>query len=151
MSVKLICFLCNVEGTENRPVELFNNDDFKKCQDILASKKVSNQKYNDVQLPDDKTDSIGYHLNCLKQFSTMELYCFVCKKKPRGQTIVKFDQKKFLTCKDILAIKKEKNLVYGNLLLPDVLTDSEGYHSGCYRKFTALAKKYKPIEAENKK
>lgn len=148
MSQKLLCFLCHEEETDNRPVKQFSEKDFQKCKKALTIKKAFNFEFSDVNLPLELSDSIGYHAGCFKKFTFSKLYCFVCGKKPRKKTITKLDEKKFSTCKEILSIRKANNLAYGDLILPDELTDSEGYHSGCYSNFTALAKKYKEKQAE---
>lgn len=72
-----------------------------------------------------------------------QLYCFVCRKKPQDKKIVQFDEEKFKKCTEILAIRKTRNLAFGDLILPVNLSEHEGYHVECYRKFTALAKKYR--------
>ena len=45
-------------------------------------------------------------------------------------------------CNEILMIRKLKGLKYQNVTLPETTGGSEGYHPGCYRRFTALNKNY---------
>lgn len=73
-----------------------------------------------------------------------KLSCFVCQKKEANQnSLKKLDQVKFEKCCEILAIKKAHKLVYSDVILPAVLTENEVYHPKCYKKFTALSKKYR--------
>lgn len=50
---------------------------------------------------------------------------------------------KFLKCSEILELKKKHQLVFSDVVLPSQLSGHEGYHSKCYKRFTALSKKYK--------
>ena len=71
------------------------------------------------------------------------LHCFFSHKHPKDTKIVQFTEEKFAKCLEILQIKKKYQLVYSDVILPAKLSGLEGYHSGCYRRFTALAQKYK--------
>lgn len=71
------------------------------------------------------------------------LYCFVCRKKPKNESIVQLTEDKFQKCLEILEIKKKHQLVYSDVVLPSQLSELVGYHSGCYKRFTALSQKYK--------
>ncbi|XP_071632791.1 uncharacterized protein [Temnothorax longispinosus] len=67
----------------------------------------------------------------------------------KGRVTKKIYSSKTRARHTILAIKKANKLVYGDLTLPAQLTENEGYHSECYKRFTALSRKYKPTPIDD--
>lgn len=52
-------------------------------------------------------------------------------------------------CVKILRLRKLHNLKYNDIILPEEIFDS-GYHSSCYKAFTALKKKFFSTDADKK-
>lgn len=74
------------------------------------------------------------------------------KVKNTGNIII-FNNSSLSKCKTILTIRKESELKYCNIELPDKISEIHGYHISCYRKFSALShahrNKIKVITEEN--
>ena len=57
--------------------------------------------------------------------------------------VICFKDDKLAKCKEILMLRKQKNLKYADISLPTVVDSIHGYHHECYRKFTALPKAHR--------
>ncbi|CAG5073423.1 Protein of unknown function [Cotesia congregata] len=64
--------------------------------------------------------------------------CFICKK--RTDKIIVFSEETLQKYKNILKIRQDNNLHYSDVELPENVTQTDGYHSQCYRPFSALMK-----------
>lgn len=71
--------------------------------------------------------------------------CVFCRKK--NSKLFDFNRDKLKKCDEILSIRKEFNLKFSQVILPESENSLEGYHSSCYQQFTALHSKYKKKEA----
>ena len=46
-------------------------------------------------------------------------------------------------CENILTIRKQQDLKYKEIYLPETINDKDGFHLDCYRRFTAVSKAQK--------
>lgn len=67
--------------------------------------------------------------------------CVICGKY-RDDKLALFTEQTLEKCKSVLSVRNAHNLKYRGLCLPTAVDEISGYHSGCYRNFTAVAKKY---------
>lgn len=67
--------------------------------------------------------------------------CVICMKK--GQNILKFTEIMLTKCQAILKIRQSNSLSFDDVVLPLIPNDIQGYHVACYRKYTALGKKFR--------
>ena len=67
------------------------------------------------------------------------MVCLFCDSKK--SKINFFKENTLEKCKKIAYIRKQHNLADGNIIFPFRVSDFEGYHSDCYRRFTALSPK----------
>lgn len=69
-----------------------------------------------------------------------KLECVFCAKE-KDDKVHLFSEEAMKKCRLILRKRKFHNLKYQDIVLPSDIYDS-GYHSSCYRSFTALKKNF---------
>ncbi|KAK0174239.1 hypothetical protein PV327_011124, partial [Microctonus hyperodae] len=83
MAGELNCAFCNLNSEEN--VNIFSEENFRKCQTILRLRKLHNLKYSDVILPREYLDS-GYHRSCYKTFTALKKIYYDTTKSKKQDT-----------------------------------------------------------------
>lgn len=73
--------------------------------------------------------------------SKMKPICVFCYKKI--EPLLPFNLNSVEKCKNILEIRKNNNLSMQDAKVPLDMNDFQKYHAQCYRRFTALPKKYR--------
>lgn len=76
---------------------------------------------------------------------TEHVACVVCNQNIDDKTI-KFTTSTLNKSKSILKIRKENNLKFNDIILPEEVNDNTGYHVKCYKNFLAVMKKYRQHE-----
>lgn len=71
--------------------------------------------------------------------------CVICNQDIDDKT-VKFTTSTLDKSKSILKIRKEHNLKFNDISLPEEVNDNTGYHVKCYKNFLAVMKKYRQNE-----
>lgn len=56
-------------------------------------------------------------------------------------TVKLFSEKTLKTAKDKLNIRKTCKLKYSNVILPEAVDNTSGYHCACYKLFTSINRK----------
>lgn len=72
---------------------------------------------------------------------TVNIICVICRNDICEKTI-KFTSKILGKCHEILKIRKFHKLKYADVVLPEDVSETAGYHVQCYRHFVAIMKKY---------
>ncbi|KAL7307582.1 hypothetical protein TKK_0000273 [Trichogramma kaykai] len=65
---KPICIFC---GKSASKLHKFDDEQLKKCQEILDIRKKCNLKYSEVSVPSTVNSSKRYHSNCYKKFTAL--------------------------------------------------------------------------------
>ena len=68
-----------------------------------------------------------------------ELSCLFCK---NDDGITLFNKETFKKCSDVLRVRVAYKFKYNEVILPTTLDGISGYHTTCYKTFTALKRKY---------
>lgn len=68
------------------------------------------------------------------------MICAICMEK--DPEVLLFNDEKLEKCKIILHVRINNNLKYSEVVFPNDVDSEVGYHVKCYRKFTAVMKKY---------
>lgn len=71
--------------------------------------------------------------------------CVICNKESDEKT-VKFTSTTLDKSKLILKIRKDNNLKFNDISLPEEVNANTGYHVQCYKNFLAVMKKYRMSE-----
>lgn len=66
-----------------------------------------------------------------------KLNCLICGKKTDDGVLL-FTQRTFKKCSDILEKRRQFKLKFNDISLPSEVSTTDGYHSHCYRNFTAV-------------
>ncbi|GFW45370.1 uncharacterized protein TNCV_4734771 [Trichonephila clavipes] len=68
-----------------------------------------------------------------------KVQCVFCTISKTEKLLI-FSKETLVKCRNILRLRKLHNLKYNDIILPEDIFDA-GYHSSCYKTFTALKKK----------
>lgn len=68
-------------------------------------------------------------------------FCVICLKKSESVKLFAIEQ--LAKCRKVLEIREKIKLSMHDVKLPNEVSSTSGYHSQCYRVFTALPKKYR--------
>lgn len=71
--------------------------------------------------------------------------CVICNVKT-GEKTVQFTSTTLDKSKSILKIRKDNNLKFNDISLPEEVSANSGYHVKCYKNFLAVMKKYRTSE-----
>lgn len=81
-SLDLNCAICNKKISDEKVI-LFNEETFKKCNDVLKARKGNNLKYKDIILPSNVGVSAdGYHMKCYRNFTALKAKYYDKQQKP---------------------------------------------------------------------
>ncbi|XP_015172762.1 PREDICTED: uncharacterized protein LOC107064526 [Polistes dominula] len=78
--------------------------------------------------------------------SNIKPICIICKKS--NGKLTTFKEKTLCKCKEVLKIRQENKLINNNVVIPEELNEFYGYHTDCYKRFTALPPKYRVSTSE---
>ena len=83
-TIKKKCFLgCAVTV----PIISFTPETIASCKKILEQRKKHSLKYNNVELPPEVNDSIGYHSKCRNNFNAMKAQFKEDLNQPSGSNV----------------------------------------------------------------
>ncbi|XP_077265672.1 uncharacterized protein LOC143899325 isoform X2 [Temnothorax americanus] len=68
---------------------------------------------------------------------------FICVILKKDNNVMLFVERTLNKCKEVLKVRQDKSLTFYNVNLPLATNTIEGYHVKCYRKFTALGKRFR--------
>lgn len=71
--------------------------------------------------------------------------CVICN-EDNGEKTVQFTLATLNKSKSILKIRKDNNLKFSDISLPEEVNANTGYHVKCYKNFLAVMKKYRTSE-----
>ncbi|KAL4720138.1 hypothetical protein ACJJTC_000486 [Scirpophaga incertulas] len=72
--------------------------------------------------------------------------CVICNEDTDEKT-VRFTETTLNKSKSILKIRKDNNLKFKDISLPEEINENTGYHVKCYKNFLAVMKKYRTSES----
>ena len=69
--------------------------------------------------------------------------CLHVREGGNSPPVVLFKSETLGKCENILTIRKQQDLKYKEIYLPETINDKDGFHLDCYRRFTAVSKAQK--------
>lgn len=73
--------------------------------------------------------------------SYVQPFCIICRKS--NGKLKTFEEKILCKCAEISKIRQDNNLIISEVVVPKEVNELQRYHTFCYRRFTALPKKYR--------
>ncbi|XP_063977427.1 uncharacterized protein LOC135162657 [Diachasmimorpha longicaudata] len=85
--------------------------------------------------PDDLVDN-------LEENTSSQINCVICDEYKNERSIL-FTERSLQRCKEVLQIRKDNQLKFKDVILPTFVNNTDGYHTKCYKYFTALTRGYR--------
>ena len=65
----ILCFVCK---ESNGVIKFFNTQTLEKCSASLMARQHFNLKYSDCVVPEEVSETVGYHTSCYSTFNALK-------------------------------------------------------------------------------